>query len=103
MTAASRLAIETRALRMLRTGWSPKDVAMETGLHTDDLAQLQRDFPSTADGRCTQPRCGHPQEGPGHPRKGWVQVKPAGQPALWFCSWPCVEHHVLAQIRKARA
>lgn len=103
MTAGTRLQLETRALRMLRSGWSPRDVAMETGLSTEDLAQLRRDFPSTADGRCTQPWCGHPQDGPGRPRKNSVQIKVAATPALWFCGWPCAEHHVLAQIRKATA
>lgn len=101
-TAASRLHTETRALRMLRSGWAPKDVALETGLPMRDLAELRRDFPSPADRACIEPRCGHPR-GVGRPPTGWVQIKPAGEPGAWFCSWACTERLVLDQIRKARA
>lgn len=42
--------------------------------------------------RCGDPRCGVPQEGPGHPRKGWLSVKQVGvdDKPLWFCSTRCV-------------
>lgn len=39
---------------------------------------------------CTDPRCGAPQTGPGHPRRGWVRVSIAGDPtARWYCSTSC--------------
>lgn len=49
---------------------------------------------------CTQPdRCGHPQDGPGHPRKGWLQLKTAGIPrTTWWCSPTCLTHHLITLI-----
>ena len=38
-------------------------------------------------------RCGRPQDGPGHPRSGWIKVHAAGKgggPDLWFCSPRCL-------------
>jgi hypothetical protein len=36
---------------------------------------------------CRDERCGRPQDGPGHPRRGWVRVSITGTdaPPLWFC------------------
>lgn len=47
---------------------------------------------------CEEPRCGHVQEGPGHPKKGWVQVKQTGCLARWFCGHYCAGK---ASIRRA--
>lgn len=49
MTAPTenRATLETRALRMLRAGDSHKDVTAATGLISDELAKLQRDFPAS--------------------------------------------------------
>lgn len=45
---------------------------------------------------CNQPACGQPQEGPGHPRRGWVQLKRAGEViTLWFCSFHCVSRYAI--------
>lgn len=45
---------------------------------------------------CDHDRCGQPQTGPGHPRKGWVQLKRAGeQTALWFCSFHCTSRYAI--------
>lgn len=45
---------------------------------------------------CPEPRCGQPQAGPGHPRKGWVQTKAAGETqALWHCSWHCASRYAI--------
>lgn len=41
---------------------------------------------------CTDPEtCGHPQNGAGRPRKGWVKVHIAGHPIAdtWWCSTTC--------------
>lgn len=41
--------------------------------------------------RCDNERCGRPQEGAGHPRKGWVEAKKAGETVKrWWCSWDCL-------------
>lgn len=45
---------------------------------------------------CTDPdKCGHPQTGPGHPRKGWINVKVAGTAgSTWWCSTACLAAHL---------
>lgn len=102
-TVTTRAKTEARALKMLREGWSAAQVSRDTGLSLDELHRLRRDFPSTSSNpapRCPQTRCGLPQVGAGHPRKGWVQVKVAGeQHKLWFCGWPCVSRHAFHQHR----
>lgn len=36
-------------------------------------------------------KCGQPQIGPGHPRKGWINVKTAGVAgSTWWCSTTCL-------------
>lgn len=103
VTVTDQARTDARALRMLRSGWAPKDVALETSIGLDELRQLQRDFPSIREGQCRHDACGHPQAGSGRPRRGWLQIKPASETALWFCGWACAERHVLAQLRKAMA
>lgn len=41
---------------------------------------------------CALPeKCGQPQTGPGHPRKGWLNVKVAGVAgSTWWCSATCL-------------
>ncbi|WP_346007270.1 hypothetical protein [Janibacter terrae] len=41
---------------------------------------------------CALPeKCGRPQDGPGHPRKGWLNVKVAGiAGSTWWCSPTCL-------------
>lgn len=41
---------------------------------------------------CGDPRCGRPQEGPGHPRSGWIRLHVAGSPDkdTWWCSRRCI-------------
>lgn len=41
---------------------------------------------------CALPeKCGRPQVGPGHPRKGWLNVKTAGVAgSTWWCSPACL-------------
>lgn len=45
---------------------------------------------------CGQDACGRPQEGSGHPRRGWVQLKRAGEAVTpWFCSFHCVSRYAI--------
>lgn len=91
--------LEHHAIQLLRRGLDPERVADLTTLSMRRVHELARD------GRtCDIDWCGHPQTGPGHPRKGSIRVHQAGAPggthaALWFCSWPCVTDH--AQQRGA--
>lgn len=46
-----------------------------------------------SDQHCALPdKCGHPQVGAGHPRKGWIRTKVAGQTDSdrWWCSIRCL-------------
>lgn len=52
---------------------------------------------------CEEPRCGQPQEGPGHPRRGWVQVKGAGCVARWFCSYYCAGKYGIRRALRGEA
>jgi DNA repair exonuclease SbcCD ATPase subunit len=60
--ATTRAQVETRALRMLRTGDSLKDVSQATGLTREELEKLQRDFPGpkAVPARCDQAGCKQP-------------------------------------------
>lgn len=54
--------------------------------------------------RCDQLTCGQPQNGPGHPRKGWIQTKTAGgRQALWHCSWHCVSRYAIRRELRGAA
>jgi hypothetical protein len=89
-SALLRGKLESWALRLLREGATPRHVTETTGVPIERLRALTAEQPRSL-GRCHDERCGRPQDGPGHPRKGWVQIKVAGEPkALWFHTWACV-------------
>lgn len=91
---------ESWALRLLREGATPRHVVEQTGLTMERLRELVAEQPLTAAPPCPNRHCGQPQHGPGHPRRGWVQLKVAGEtPARWFCQWSCVARHAIARRR----
>lgn len=53
---------------------------------------------------CALPeKCGLPQEGPGHPRKGWLNVKVAGiTGSTWWCSPACLARQLHRDTTSAR-
>lgn len=45
---------------------------------------------------CHDEACGKPRTGPGHPRKGWIQVHQAGTTSdPWLCSWHCLSRYAI--------
>ena len=91
---------EVRALRMLRNGFKPAQVALELGMLRRDVEQLQRDFPGPVrtvappeSPACTTPRCGESRQG--RPPLGWVKVTVAGRgDSLWHCGWTCARRYI---------
>lgn len=94
--------LETEAVRLLHQGHTAGQITERLGIPLDRLRELAAEQPRSAV-RCPHAQCGQPQEGPGHPRKGWVQTKVAGeQLRLWFCSWGCVVRHGRQRLGGAR-
>lgn len=59
---------------------------------------------AAAIGVCEHETCGHAQTGPGHPRRGWIAVKVAGEDAkVWCCSWYCIGRYALRRELGAAA
>ncbi len=55
--------------------------------------------------RCADPtKCGQPQDGPGHPRKGWIRTHIAGlaNSTRWWCSLACLIHGFTQDPHAAR-
>jgi hypothetical protein len=97
---AGMVGAEHEALRLLVEGYITDQILYRTGVAPERLRLLAATARRPARHTCPQQQCGKPQAGPGHPRKGWVKVKVAGDPTcLWFCCWGCVAVH--ARIRGA--
>ena len=49
-------------------------------------------------------KCGRPQHGPGHPRKGWIRTHIAGDAdsTRWWCSLACLIHGFTQTLVTAR-
>lgn len=96
----SRVKLENEALRLVREGYSIRQVTEMTGLRDHEIEQLLRAvrYPPHLVTACDKPGCGQPQQGAGHPRKGWVQLR-CGAERPWFCSYECVLGWVKARVR----
>ena len=94
---------ERVALRMLNEGHSLGQITAATGLDQPAVRHLaasensRQQLLRLSRPCTTSDRCGKAQDGPGRPRKGWVQVKPPAQAALWFCGWTCAGRYARRQ------
>jgi hypothetical protein len=89
------LLLERQVWLMALNGDSARHIADVTGLgepHIRSIVALRTRV-------CKDPRCGVPQTGPGHPRKGWLQIK-MGTERPWFCSVPCAQRWLADQATK---
>lgn len=92
-------ALEQRAYQLALDGHTVRQIADHLGLGEPYIRAVIVTRRAQAR-RCLAERCGQPQTTPGHPRRGWVQVR-AGSDRPWFCSLRCA--HAWLAVRLADA
>lgn len=72
----------------------------ETGLGPEHLHRLFTSYRTKV--ACDEERCGQPQNGPGHPRRGWVQIR-TGAERPWFCGLTCALRWLTSRLATERS
>lgn len=87
-------------MRLAHDGYSLRQIVEETGLGPEHLHRLFTSYRTRV--TCDEERCGKPQTTPGHPRKGWVQIR-AGHLRPWFCGLDCALRWITARLTAERS